>query len=1095
MTGPPRNFSFQITYRTVQYLGPCVGVFVGCIFAGQTQAADASLIWEADMTFTQLRAVGYILENDLATHIDNGKVCVDLKQFVRAIEAPVKVDTNTGNASGWYLTEARVFDLNLSTHKLTSDGILSVLSDDDVRMTELGPCVALTALQKWFPVDFAYKAKDSSLTIIPREKLPILARVEREEARKKINDYRSASLNPLEEAPDIAYRMWSVPSFDISLGTTLSKQPDTPVRRNFNYTVSSLGEFAHMTAETFLQSDSGGAPRSLRARLYRDDLRGNIFFKNSGITQFSIGDVSSGGNGFIGGGATGRGISVSTFPLALADEYDRTTLRGDLPDGWEAELYRNDALISYLPPSGNGRYEFTDVPVFFGLNKFRVVLYGPQGQRRDIEKAIDTGQIVTPRGQWHMRFSALQKNVDTIPLQNFNGLDQDRGSWRYDADVRTGLFNGASVGIGTSSYIKNEERLWFGSLSLQTTVAQSTLELEGVKDKGSGWGAQATVSRNFGNIGARVRYARYGGDFESERIDRNSRSRLEASLSLPLRLAHNYIIPMALRGSITESAFSNDSYALNWSASAGLAGMSMSTALNYASNGNSDSLRGSFALNKRLDSYIIRAQTEYTVLPQAELVGIRVGFDRSSRYGEDGWHYGGDISWSVPQKQGDVSASLTRRFDKFSLSAQASTSTRGGFGVGLSLTTSLGREPIYNRWRAASRSFNSGGNVAVRVFEDLDGDNVYGTGDRPIVGARIQRNSGLGTSSNGDGVVLVDGLAPYQPVKLLVDPDSISDGDLAQSNIANNSVVPRPGAVGKLDIPMVLAGGVEGEISLTQNTETTPIPGLTVEMLSASGDVLATTHTEFDGFFFFERVPVGDYRVRVSPAQVKALGITGNRPIDVTVNREKPYPSALKLQLFKGSAIASQVASLDLKPLWGEREVMSDAPWISMAAVWGDPPAPEAQPAIVLAAQWNTQITADTGTLVPYIPTKLASIDLKPIWSEREVMSDAPWISMAAVWGDPPAPEAQPVILLAAQWNTDMAFDTSTQLVQTPVVIGKSNTTFANERTVTEAQLAISPSWHNDVTPASPAPHIPTKPVWKDEIAVRRIYYGKASAA
>jgi hypothetical protein len=1035
MTGPPRNFNFQITYRTVQYIGPCVGVFVGCTLAGEAQAANETLIWETDMSFTQLRAVGYILENDLATHSSNGNVCADLKQFLRAIEAPIKVDTETGNASGWYLTEARVFDLNLAEHKLTSDGVLSVLADDDVRMTELGPCVSLTALQKWFPIDFSYKAKDSSLTLIPREKLPILVRLEREDARKKINDYRSDSVSPLDEAQDIAYRMWSIPSFDLSLGTSLSKQSGFPTRRNFNYTISSLSELAHMTAETFLQSDGGGTPRSLRARLYRDDLRGNMFFKNSGITQFSVGDVSSGGNGFIGGGAAGRGISLSTFPLSLADEYDRTTLRGDLPDGWEAELYRNDSLISYLPPSGNGRYEFTDVPVFFGQNKFRVVLFGPQGQRRDIEKTVDTGQIVTPRGQWYMRFTALQKNIDTIPLQKYNGLDEDRGSWRYDAEVRTGIFNSTSVGIGASSYARNNERLWFGSLSLQTNVAQSTFEVDGVKDKNSGWGAQTTISRSFGDIAARLRYARYGGGFESERVDRNSRSRLEASLSLPLRVARNYVIPMALRGSMTESAFAKTNYALNWSASAGVADMSLSSALNYANNGTGDSLRGSFALNKRLDGFTIRAQTEYTVLPEAALAGIRIGFDRSSRYGEGGWHYGGDASWSVAQKQGDFSGSLTRRFNNFSLSAQASTSTRGGFGLGLSLTTSLGREPIYNRWRAAARSFNSGGNVAVRVFEDMDGDNIFGTGDRPIVGARIQRNYGAGATSNGDGVVLVDSLAPYQPTKLMVDPDSISDGDLAQSNIANNSVVPRPGAVGRLDIPMVLAGGVEGEISLTQNGQTTPMPGLTVEMLSASGDILATTRTEFDGFFFFERVPVGEYRVRASAAQVKALGISGNYPIDVTVNREKPYPTALKLQLLKSAGISSQVASLDLQPLWGEREVMSDAPWLALNAVWGDPPAPEAQPSILLAAQWNTDITFDASAPV--------------------------------------------------------------QLAQAPVVIGKSSTKLAVDRKGSDAPMALSPIWDDNISPSSPAPAptIPAKPVWKDEIAVRRVYFGKSPAA
>ncbi len=1035
MTGPPRLSASRILHRTAQYLGPCAGVFVGSL---QAQAADAPLIWEVDMSFTQLRAISYILENDLSSHENKNGLCVDFKQFLRAIEAPIKVDTNTGNASGWYLTEARIFDLDLKTHKLTHDGVLSVVGPNDVRMTELGPCVTTAALQKWFPIDFRHSPRDSALTLIPREPLPILARIEREEARKKINDYRTTAEKPLEDVPDIAYRMWSIPSFDIAVNSSFSKSPDQPARQNVNYTVSTLGEIAHMTAETFLQSGNDGLPRSLRARLYRDDLRGNVFFKGSGITQFSIGDVSSAGNGFIGGGAAGRGISLSTFPLQLADEYDRTSLRGDLPDGWEAELYRNGSLISYQPPSGDGRYEFTDVPVFFGANKFRVVLYGPQGQRRDIERTIDTGQIVTPRGQWHMRFSALQKNIDTIPLQRYTGTDSDRGSLRFDADVRTGILPNASISLGASSYEKNGDRLWFGSLGLQTTVAQTAVEIEGVKDKGSGWGAQTTLSRNFGSLGARVRYARYGGGFESERIDRFSPSRLEVSLSAPVRLGGNFVVPMSLRGSYTESPFGADLYDLNWAIASSVAGTALSNALSYSSSGSNRSLRGSFALNRRFDATTIRAQTEYSVLPSAELASIRLGFDRSSGYGESNWQYGADAAWNVPQKQGDFSASLTRRLNLFSLSAQASTNTRGGFGLGLSLTTSFGREPIFNRWRASSRSFNSGGNMAVRVFEDLDGNNIFDKDDRPILGARVQRNGGIAAASNGDGILLVDGLAPYQPVNLQIDPDSIADADLAQSTMANTTVIPRPGTVGRLDIPMVLAGGIEGEISLTQASGTTALPGVTVELLNAGGDVIGSTRTEFDGFFFFERVPVGSYRVRAAPSQLKALGISGNTAIEISISRDKPYPAALKLDLIKSGAAPTQVASLELTPLWSDREVMGDAPYITLAQVWNDAPPPAVQPRVQLAAMWDMDLS-----------------ETKP-------------------------------------QSTQLA-----ALVQTPVIIGRSNIQRAVQKL--PAPLPLAPSWYDDMAPApKPAPtpaRIVPEPLWREDIAVRRTYYGRSEAA
>jgi hypothetical protein len=1090
MTGPPWSSAFKILSRTVQFTAPCVGVFVGS--AGQAQ--DLPVISELEMSFTQLRVNSFILESDLSTHDDHGSVCVDLRQFVRAIEAPIKVDTTSGTASGWYLSEARVFDLNLATHKLTTDGVLSTVGEKDVRMTELGPCVTLDALQKWFPINFGLNKRESSLMLEPREPLPILARLQREDARKKIADYRQSSADPMDDAPDIAYALWSIPSFDLSVSSSLAKSKNQPLNRNVTYTLSAVGELAHMTAEGLLQSGSDGLPRSLRARLVRNDPKGNGLFNGSGITQFSLGDVTSIGNAFIGGGAVGRGVSISTFPLTQSDEFDRTSLRGDLPDGWEAELYRNDSLISYQPPSANGRYEFADVPVFFGQNRFRVVLYGPQGQRRDIDRNIDTGQIITPRGDWYTRFSALQKNIDTIALTRSTDTDPDNGSWRYDAEARTGILSNASLGIGGSSYTKSGERLWFGSLSLQTSVARTIVELEGVKDKGSGWGAQTTLSRSFGDVGVRLRYARYGGGFESERVDPSSHSRLDGSIAAPVRFAHNFVVPMSLRGVYTKSRVGANLYGVNWSATTNLRGTSLSSSLNYAGNGTTEVLNGGFGLNRRFNDTTLRAQAEYNLRPTAEFAGARIGFDKGGRFDGGGWHYGADAAWSNLQKQADFTANVTRRFGAFSLSAQSSVSTSGAFGVGLSFTTSFGREPIYNRWRLSARSLSNGGNMALRVFEDMDGDDRFGPEDRPIAGAKIQRSgSGEGVSSS-DGVLLVDSLTPYQPVKLNIDLDSLPDADLTQSLSANTTVIPRQGATGKLDIPLVMAGGIEGEISLMQVNETNAVPGLTVEMLNAAGDVIATTHSEFDGFFFFERVPLGSYRLRVAPSQAKALGLSGNALQDVAISRDKPYPATVKLALFKTGQAPTVVASLELKPLWGDREVMTDKPWIALAAVWDEKPNLPALAAIEAGPSPRLEFTA----VWEELPMVSAPVILqRPVIIGR---SDAQTVAL-------PAPTRDRVIPVATAEPVQKSVQVSAvKRAKTPVRrINYKRKATARALLASKApgklrrlakahslpaHLALEPQWNEQLTPEFPA--MAPAALFREEIAVRRIYFGKS---
>ncbi len=71
--------------------------------------------------------------------------------------------------------------------------------------------------------------------------------------------------------------------------------------------------------------------------------------------------------------------------------FETIDFRGDLASGFEVELYRNDTLVGSTRDAVNGQYEFRKVPVDFGLNVFRLVFYGPQGQRREDVRRISVG--------------------------------------------------------------------------------------------------------------------------------------------------------------------------------------------------------------------------------------------------------------------------------------------------------------------------------------------------------------------------------------------------------------------------------------------------------------------------------------------------------------------------------------------------------------------------------------------------------------------------------------------------------------------------------------------------------------------------------
>src|SRR5258707_15095211 len=83
-------------------------------------------------------------------------------------------------------------------------------------------------------------------------------------------------------------------------------------------------------------------------------------------------------------------------------------------------------------------------------------------------------------------------------------------------------------------------------------------------------------------------------------------------------------------------------------------------------------------------------------------------------------------------------------------------------------------------------------------------------------------------------------------------------------------VVPGPVVAADFAIPLIGGGGVEG--ALIKSGEL-GFEGVDLELVDGSGKVIDTERTDFDGFFLFERVPYGSYRLRVSAASAGAAGV------------------------------------------------------------------------------------------------------------------------------------------------------------------------------------------------------------------------------
>ena len=64
--------------------------------------------------------------------------------------------------------------------------------------------------------------------------------------------------------------------------------------------------------------------------------------------------------------------------------------------------------------------------------------------------------------------------------------------------------------------------------------------------------------------------------------------------------------------------------------------------------------------------------------------------------------------------------------------------------------------------------------------------------------------------------------------------------------------------------------------------------GVDLELVDSDGKVVATTRTDFDGFFLFDRVPYGRYALRVAASAAAAVKIATALGVSLEVSADHP---------------------------------------------------------------------------------------------------------------------------------------------------------------------------------------------------------------
>ncbi len=805
----------------------------------------------------------------------------------RILEFPIKVDVSSGEASGWFIRENRIFDLNLARNEVIIEGKTQKF-DPAMAHTYFDDIYVDSSLfSSWFPIDVELNFSDLIVVLKPREKLPMQTRLERESARKRISGVVREQV--FYQRVPTPYQAYSEPFIGVNLGYQYANNIQEVGGHNTPYSVRASGDLGYMNTDFFVAGGARDGVQGLRTTFSRKDYEGNMLGV-MGAREIAVGDINGTALPMVSQSSSGRGVSVSNYELDRGSKFDSRDFIGDAIPGWDVELYRNGVLLDSQIVASSGRYEFIDVPVLFGNNSFRLVFYGPQGEvKEETENYVIDDSFAKP-GQLSYQLSVDEKSKTLFGLEerNRNILHDNRlrsaASLAYGISEKTTLTGGVvttPLDDGEQhQYLQAGVRQSFGGILASLNTAYDT------QDDSSVLQMIAATSVNDISIKAEQQIL---DDFVSEVHSVTGQQRQSLS-ALDINGVWVKWLPSGVNYNFSGEyekfqGDSNNLTTLSNRLSSTLGGLTLSNTLNWRlqrSAGNVNKLTtGDISLRGRWMETLIRPTLTYDVSPESALRTASISAQRNlSRT----LNIRADIRKDLQgQKITTMTTSLTKDFESYRLGTNFQGNDDGDITIGMNLSFALGREPRRKDMQIDRRDFSSSGAVSARAFLDKNKNQRFDENDEVLTGVGFRVDNRLYEAEKGAQDVFMPFIPVDKPVNVNVEQSTVED-PFWITQPEGYSIVSRPGLTTQLDFPVVITTEIDGEIYVQKGVELRSAAGVVVELVDKLSDkVVKTTRSEFDGFYLFQKVVSGEYYLRIQRSDLDYYGAIEDQRIELRI--------------------------------------------------------------------------------------------------------------------------------------------------------------------------------------------------------------------
>jgi len=855
-----------------------------------TASAQPPVLSYQDELILEIRIRGVEATDTVLAYGTRRGVYLPLGALARILDVAIIVSDDGHYANGWVLDEGRTVTINLREGTLEKAGETIDLAADTAVAFDGDLFFRADRLGAIMPLSAEVSLRSQAVTLETLEPFPFEERMRREAQRRRLAA-RGVRPNqqkfPREETP---YRAASIPLADVEIRAISDSGGGTRVESD----ILLAGDLGFLTAEAFLGGDSFNGLTTSLVEVGRMDPDAELLGPLQ-ATSFAVGDVSTVSMPIGLRGVAGRGFFATNTPAETVSVFEKIDLRGILPNGYEVELYRNDILVASTREEINGQYEFLQVPVDFGLNIFRLVFFGPQGQRSEEVRKITVGDGRLKPGKLVYRIGAVQKDQNLLGVRAPRFIAPgDFGTWRASAEVAYGLSSDITSVVSGAFFETETDNHWVASAGIRTGIGGFAVKGDVAASKGSAFAASLGLGGKIGSSAFTISHVEYSGDFIDETrslagdfLRRSTELDFNSTINLGNPVT-GLIVPLTARARHLETASGRKQTNVALRASARIANILASNTIEYTQTSiplveNFSRLFGNFDLatvgrNKTRG----RISIGYQVLPDPEILTAAVEIDHAI---DQDTAIRGSAGYAFQSKSTQFGLSAVRDFDRFTLALDGSYALdTKSYSVGLRLGFSFGRDPLRGNFFMARQGLAGSGGASVRAFRDMDGDGRFGPSDSVLPEVNVVAfNQSVPTGE--DGIARLSGLGRGRGVAIQVDSNSLPDIDLAPAK-DGIEIVPRAGRIHATEFPIIALSEVEGNVSFVQNGGNKGVSGVRLLLRNAKGEDASFSKTEIDGYYFFERVKPGTYSIALDPGQSERLNLCMNGEQKISIGFE-----------------------------------------------------------------------------------------------------------------------------------------------------------------------------------------------------------------